>query len=41
MLAEVELESPDEAVAIPAWLEPAIDREVTDDDAFSNRSLAR
>ena len=41
VVAEVELETPDEQVAIPDWLEEAIDREVTGDDAFSNRSLAQ
>ena len=39
-LAEVELSSPDEAVAIPPWLEPVLVREVTDESAYVNVNLA-
>jgi CYTH domain-containing protein len=41
IVAEVELEGPDDAVAIPAWLEPMVDRDVTDEDEYSNQRLAR
>jgi len=40
-LAELEIAHPESPVAIPAWLAPALVREVTDEKAFSNRSLAR
>jgi CYTH domain-containing protein len=40
-LAELELEHADETVAIPPWLEPFIEREVTDDPSYTNRALAR
>lgn len=40
VLAEVELPSADAAVAIPAWLEPFIEREVTDDPRYTNSSIA-
>jgi CYTH domain-containing protein len=39
-LAEVELEDAGQAVRIPAWLEPLIVREVTDDPAFTNAAIA-
>ena len=41
VLAEVELSSPDEGVDLPAWLAPFVVREVTDEDAYVNRRLAR
>lgn len=41
VLAEIEMESADEEVCIPAWLQPFVVREVTDDPAFVNLSLAR
>jgi adenylate cyclase len=40
-LAEVELERAEQVVEIPAWLRDAVDREVTNDGAYSNHSLAR
>jgi CHAD domain-containing protein/CYTH domain-containing protein len=41
VLAEVELPTPDTAVDPPAWLTPYLDREVTDEPAYSNLRLAR
>lgn len=41
VLAECELPAVDAPLAIPAWLAPWIDREVTDDPAFRNYELAR
>lgn len=41
VLAEVELESETQAVAIPAWLAPVLEREVTGDEAYGNSNLAR
>ena len=41
VLAEIELESEDEAVTFPPWLEPAVQREVTTEAAFQNINLAR
>ena len=41
VLAEIELESDDEDVTFPGWLEPAIQREVTDEPEFQNINLAR
>ena len=40
-LAELELDHPDADVKIPEWLEPVLVREVTDEEEYSNRSLAR
>ena len=40
-LAEVELESIDQHVKIPEWLQPAVEREVTDEREYTNRALAR
>ena len=40
-LAELELESADQQIEIPDWLKPVLVREVTDERAFTNRSLAR
>jgi CYTH domain-containing protein len=41
VLAEIELESEDEKVTFPEWLQPAIQREVTTEAAFQNINLAR
>lgn len=41
VLLEVELERADEAIDVPAWLSPWIEREVTDDPAYLNLNLAR
>jgi len=40
VLAEVELPAPDTIAPIPAWLGPFIDREVTDEPAFTNAAIA-
>jgi len=40
VMAEVELESVDQVVPIPGWLQPFLVREVTDDPAYLNLSLA-
>ena len=40
VLVEVELSSTNTFVKIPAWLEPIIVREVTDDPAFTNANIA-
>lgn len=39
--AEVELESAEQAVAIPDWLAPMVVRDVTDEPGFTNRALAK
>jgi CYTH domain-containing protein len=41
VLAEIELEHAQQAVSPPLWLEPHIEREVTDDPEYSNYALAR
>jgi CHAD domain-containing protein/CYTH domain-containing protein len=41
VLAEVELESEDQAIDLPRWLKPVIEREVTNDPEFTNERLAR
>jgi CHAD domain-containing protein/CYTH domain-containing protein len=41
VLAEVELPSVDAVVVIPAWLEPHVVREVTDEAEYTNEKLAR
>lgn len=41
VLAEVELPSTDAAAPLPAWLAPYVVREVTEEDAYVNRNLAR
>jgi len=41
VLAEVELESEDEAVVMPKWIAAALQREVTTEPAFLNINLAR
>ena len=41
VLAEIELASADEAVVLPDWLAPYVVREVTDEDTYVNRRLAR
>lgn len=40
-LAEVELQSVDQRVVIPEWLRPVVEREVTDEGAYTNHALAR
>ena len=40
VLAEVELAGRPADVEVPAWLQPHVDREVTEDDAYSNLRLA-
>jgi CYTH domain-containing protein len=40
-LAELELESADAVVVVPAWLRGVIDREVTDDPRYTNHARAR
>jgi len=40
-LAEVELETVDQVVQPPEWLREVIEREVTDDPAYTNYALAR
>ena len=41
VLAEVELPSEDHEVTIPSWLEPWIERDVTDESEYVNQNLAR
>lgn len=41
VLAEVELQSVEEKVSLPSWLAPVIEREVTDDPAYTNANLAK
>jgi CYTH domain-containing protein len=41
VLLEVELPSADHPVVFPGWLARHVVRDVTDDDAFTNRRLAR
>lgn len=41
VLAELELDSADEAVLFPDWLAPYVIREVTDDPSYLNLKLAR
>jgi CHAD domain-containing protein/CYTH domain-containing protein len=41
VLVEVELPAPEVEVAIPAWLAPWVQREVTDDPAYGNFELSR
>jgi len=40
-LAEIELDRADQVVEIPDWLRAVLDREVTDDPAYTNHALAR
>lgn len=40
-LAELELTRADQAIQIPSWLAPYVEREVTDDPSYTNRALAR
>jgi CHAD domain-containing protein/CYTH domain-containing protein len=40
VLAEIELESAEQPIAMPSWLELFVAREVTDDPAYLNLSLA-
>ena len=41
VLAELELDRSDQRVVIPPWLAEVLDREVTDDRAYTNHALAR
>ncbi|MEM7609493.1 MAG: adenylate cyclase, partial [Myxococcota bacterium] len=41
VLAEIELESEDREVRLPAWLKPYVEREVTLEKGFVNQRLAR
>lgn len=41
VLAELELARADAPVSLPDWLKPVLVREVTDEPAYTNRSLAR
>ena len=41
VLAEVELPSMDVEVIVPAWLTPYVQREVTNESAYSNVELSR
>lgn len=41
VLCEVELESADRRPTLPAWLEPFVVREVTDEDTYVNANLAK
>jgi adenylate cyclase len=41
VLAELELEHVEQAVQIPPWLAGVLDREVTNDQAYTNHALAR
>ena len=41
VLAEIELDSEDDDVRFPEWLEPAVQREVTTEPEFQNINLAR
>ena len=41
MLAEVELPRAETGVAIPGWLHPWIEREVTEDPGYGNFELSR
>jgi adenylate cyclase len=40
-LAEVELETVDQRVIVPDWLEAVVEREVTDEKDYTNHALAR
>jgi CYTH domain-containing protein len=40
VLAEVELGGRPRDVSLPAWLEPHVEREVTEDQAYTNLHLA-
>lgn len=41
VLAEIELPTPDTEFELPPWLKDVLDREVTDDPAYTNARLAR
>jgi adenylate cyclase len=41
VLAELELDDADQHIAVPDWLHAVLEREVTDDPQYTNRSLAR
>ncbi len=40
VLAEIELDRADATVSFPAWLKPHVIKDVTDDPAFTNASIA-
>jgi adenylate cyclase len=40
-LAELEIPTRETAIVIPAWLQPVVVRDVTDDGSYSNSRLAR
>ena len=41
VLAELEFDDPESTVTIPDWLTPVLVRDVTDEPAYTNRSLAK
>jgi CYTH domain-containing protein len=41
VLAELEIDHADARIVMPEWLTPVLVREVTDEKAYTNRSLAR
>ena len=41
VLAELEFDDPESTVTIPDWLAPVLVRDVTDEPAYTNRSLAK
>lgn len=41
VLAELEFDDPESSVTIPDWLTPVLVRDVTDEPAYTNRSLAK
>jgi adenylate cyclase len=41
VLAELEFDDPESTVVIPDWLSPVLVRDVTDEPAYTNRSLAK
>ena len=41
VLAEIELPSAEAEAGIPGWLRPYLEREVTDDPAYTNAELSR
>ena len=41
VLAEIELPTPSTTLSIPDWMQPVLDREVTDDPSYTNERLAR
>lgn len=41
VLAELEFDDPESTVTIPDWLSPVLVRDVTDEPAYTNRSLSK